>query len=58
MPSMANTHPMIKKLQKAQSDHKHALQVMDSDVLALIGERANNQKDVERLNSMIRLLFA
>lgn len=53
-----NSHPMIRKLQEAKANHEQALRMMDSDVLALISEHSGNAKDMERLNTMVRVLFS
>lgn len=54
-----NTNPIIQRMQQAKANFEklHNLP-LDSDVVALIQQHAHNQKDVEKLNSMIRLLFA
>lgn len=53
-----NSNPMIRKLQEAKANHDQALRVIDSDVLALISEHSGNAKDMERLNTMVRVLFS
>lgn len=56
-----NSNPMIKRLQDAQARHEQneiLTQMLDRDVLELLKQRANNQKDVERINTMLRVLFA
>jgi len=52
-------HPMIAKAQaEAKAIQEKALGVFDSDVLALINAHSDNQRDVERMNTVLRVLFA
>lgn len=52
-------HPMIAKAQAdARAKQEKVLRLFDSDVVALIDEHSNSQKDVERMNTVLRALFA
>lgn len=54
-------HPMVKQLQENKQAYERVSQTvlskLDKDVVQLINEHAN-PKDIERMNSMFRLLFA
>ncbi len=54
-------HPMVEQLQKNKREYEQVsqeiLSKLDKDVLKLINEHSN-PKDIERLNTMVRILFA
>ncbi|WP_147285313.1 hypothetical protein [Moraxella lacunata] len=49
---------MSRFLQAKQAHDSDITALLDNDVLELIKQHAHNQKDRERLNAVIRLLFA
>lgn len=53
--------PTFAKLQQKRREHLanqvQDLSIFDEDVQQLIKQHAHNKKDVERINSMLRLLF-
>ncbi|MDO5651194.1 MAG: hypothetical protein Q4G13_03540 [Moraxella sp.] len=55
-------HSMITKLQTAkQTRDKLSYELigrLDMDVVELLAQHAHSQKDIERINTMVRLLFA
>lgn len=52
-------HPKMNRFLQAKQNHNNDINAMfDKDVLELIKQHAHNQKDKERLNALIRLLFA
>lgn len=54
--------PALAKLQQKRREHLanqvQDLSIFDEDVQQLIKQHAHNKKDIERMNSMFRLLFA
>ncbi len=54
-------HPMVQQLQENKRHYEQAsqniLSKLDNDVMQLINEHSN-PKDIERINTMIRVLFA
>lgn len=54
-------HPMIIQLQANKKEYervsKDVLSRLDDDVIALINEHSN-AKDIQRINTMVRTLFA
>lgn len=53
-------HPMIKQLQQNKQQYERVsqdiLSKLDNDVLELINEHSS-PKDIQRLNTMVRVLF-
>lgn len=58
----ASEVPALAKLRQKHREHLanqvQDLSIFDEDVQELIKQHAHNKKDVERMNSMFRLLFA
>ncbi len=54
-------HPMVKQLQENKREYERVSQEilsrLDRDVIQLINEHSN-PKDIERMNTMVRTLFA
>lgn len=54
-------HPMVKQLQDNKQEYERVSQTilskLDKDVVQLINEHSS-PKDIERMNTMFRLLFA
>ncbi|STZ08427.1 Uncharacterised protein [Moraxella caprae] len=54
-----HANPKMSRFLQAKQDHDSDITaLLDNDVLELIKQHAHNQKDRERLNAVIRLLFA
>lgn len=53
--------PALAKLRQKHREHlakAQDLSIFDEDVQELIKQHAHNQKDIERINTMVRVLFA
>lgn len=54
-----HANPKMSRFLQAKQDYDSDITaLLDNDVLELIKQYAHNQKDRERLNAVIRLLFA
>ncbi|UYZ69300.1 hypothetical protein LP090_08720 [Moraxella bovis] len=54
-----HANPKMSRFLQVKQDHDSDITaLLDNDVLELIKQHAHNQKDRERLNAVIRLLFA